>query len=254
MVDELSFLYNDDEKIKYSRIEEKALIALNNFRAEPVDFLDPFWQEMSVSIAQKYDDLKAIFFGGMDNAENKYLVFCPWYMDLEAKDFISIICFDNPYDDIKHSDVLGKLLSLGIDRRTLGDIFVGEKVYIVVSKSVESFLLTEFRDIRRHGIIPYTVDKAPSIIKDSYKETSVIVHSLRLDAIVSKVYNISRSQAQGKIENGLLKLNYRVVDKPATELKEDSLISLRSFGRVKVKEVVGQTQKGNLRLKVERLI
>lgn len=77
---------------------------------------------------------------------------------------------------------------------------------------------------------------------------------MRLDAIVSKVYNISRSQAQGKIENGLLKLNYRVVDKPATELKEDSLISLRSFGRVKVKEVVGQTQKGNLRLKVERLI
>lgn len=72
MVDELSFLYNDDEKIKYSRIEEKALIALNNFRAESVDFLDPFWQEMSISIAQKYDDLKAIFFGGMDNSENKY--------------------------------------------------------------------------------------------------------------------------------------------------------------------------------------
>ena len=77
---------------------------------------------------------------------------------------------------------------------------------------------------------------------------------MRLDAVVSKVYNISRSETQGKIENGLLKLNYRIVDKPASEVKEDSLISLRSFGRVKIKEVTGTTQKGNLRLKVERLI
>lgn len=254
MVDELSFLYNDDEKIKYSRIEEKALIALNNFRAEPVDFLDPFWQEMSKSIAQKHDDLKAIFFSGMDNAENKYLVFCPWYMDLEAKDFISIICFDNPYDDIKHSDVLGKLLSLGIDRRTLGDIVVGDRVYIVVNKSVESFLLAEFRDVRRHSIIPYIVDSVPSITAEDYKEDTVIVPSLRLDAVVSKIYNISRSQAQVKIENSLLKLNYRIVDKPSFEVKENSLISLRSFGRVRIKEVTGTTQKGNLRLKVEKLI
>lgn len=254
MVDNLSFLYNDEEKLKYTRILEKAHNALKNHTPEPVCFVDPFWQEMSTAIANQDDEIKAEFFGGINNAESKFLVFAPWYIETDPNDYVSVICFDNPFNDIKHSDVLGKILSLGVDRRVVGDIIVSDKVYVVVGKSIEGYILTEFRDIRRHSINPYTVQYNIDMPKPNYKENTFIVPSMRLDAVVSKIYNISRNESQDKISKGLLKLNYRVLDKTSYEITEKCLLSLRGYGRVRVVEVLGQTQKGNLRIKTERLI
>lgn len=254
MVDDLSFLLNDDEKLQYTRIEEKARNAFRNHSKEAVYFLNPFWQEMAVSISKRFDDIEAYFFDGINNAESKFLVFAPWYTEPLEEDYISIISFKNPYSDIKHSDVLGKILSLGIERKVIGDIIVSDNVYIVVSKSIESFILSEFRDIRKHEIEPFVVKDIIEFPKNNYAEKIIVVPSMRLDAITSKIYNISRTDAQNKISKGLLKLNYRVFDKYSYEIKEECMISLRGYGRARINEIVGTTQKGNLKIRMERLL
>lgn len=254
MVEDLSFLFNDEEKLKYTRIVEKAQNALKNHSAEAVCFVDPFWQEMAASIANRFDDLKAYFFGGINDAESKFLVFVPWYIEPISEEYISIVSFDNPYNDVKHSDVLGKILSLGVERKVVGDIIISNKVYIVVSKSIENYILSEFRNIRRHEIVPYTVNSADEVPEHNYTEKIVVVPSMRLDAVVSKIYNISRNEAQDMISKGLLKLDYRPFDKYSYEIKDRSMISLRGFGRARVLEIIGSTQKGNLRIRTERLV
>lgn len=47
--------------------------------------------------------------------------------------------------------------------------------------------------------------------EDDSKELSVITISLRLDAVVSAVTNLSRSQVKKMIEDGEVKLNWHLV-------------------------------------------
>lgn len=254
MVEDLSFL-NKDEIGDYKKLEDKVLIANRRNTYEETDFLDPFWQKMLQSIVNSYNDMSVSFFGAYNNAERKVCVIYNSYLPEPLEDdFISVLAFDYKTDDIKHKDVLGKILSLGIERYTVGDIyFYNSTCYIAVKKSVEAFLFTEFRDIKRHSIELYTPENIlfKNVSADLEEET-LIAASLRSDLIVSKIYNIKRNIASNMILKGLFKLDYRVFlrnDKPITV---PSLISLRGYGRVHVDEIVGKTGKDNLRIKIRR--
>lgn len=254
MVEDLSFL-NKDEVGDYKKLEDKVLIANRRNTYEETDFLDPFWQKMLKSIVNSYPEMSVSFFGAYNDAERKICVVYNSYLSEPVEeDYITVLAFDYNTDDIKHKDVLGKILSLGIERYTIGDIYFNKNTcFIAVKKSVEAFLMTEFRDIRRHSVELYSpVNFDVKNVKPDLKEETIISASLRADLIVSKIYNIKRNVASNMIDKGLFKHDYRVFLRSDKPINIPSLISLRGYGRVHVDEIDGKTGKDNLRIKIRR--
>lgn len=74
--------------------------------------------------------------------------------------------------------------------------------------------------------------------EDDSKELSVITISLRLDAVVSAVTNLSRSQVKKMIEDGEVKLNWHLVAQ-SNIIVSDEIINLTT------------TKKGKKRLEIK---
>lgn len=74
--------------------------------------------------------------------------------------------------------------------------------------------------------------------EDDSKELSVITISLRLDAVVSAVTNLSRSQVKKMIEDGEVKLNWHLVAQ-SNIIVSDEIINLTT------------TKKGKKRLEMK---
>ena len=74
----------------------------------------------------------------------------------------------------------------------------------------------------------------------------ITLASQRLDAFVSAGYDLSRSEAQKRINAGLVKLNHLPNQRTDAHVEAGDLISVRGSGRMKVEEILGQTRRGRL--------
>ena len=75
---------------------------------------------------------KYAFFGGHDNAERLIFAALPdWAESADDITFpiTAVKCSHRPGFSLSHSDYLGALMSLGIERDRVGDIIVGERIY-----------------------------------------------------------------------------------------------------------------------------
>ncbi|MDO5716597.1 MAG: YlmH/Sll1252 family protein [Tissierellia bacterium] len=250
VVDNLSFLKTQEERIAYRSIWEKAERADTTFTFVATDFLDPFLQALADSVRNSFPNLRLSFLGGYPEAERKRAVFYPDFLELEdEREFISVLAFDNKEFSIGHRDVLGKTLSLGLDRKVIGDILIDDKVILIVSASVSNFLLSELRDIKRHKIQLYEYTENLQISEDEqWIAEDIITPALRIDTVIAKLFRLSRSDAQRVIRQGKLKINHREETKTHATIQEGDLISLRGYGRVRCIEQAGKTQRGNFRL------
>ena len=82
-------------------------------------------------------------------------------------------------------------------------------------------------------------------------EKTVIVASLRLDGIISAVYNMSRSKSSALINGEKVFINGKLTKNNSVPLKEDDTISVRGHGRFKFIEISGDTRKGRIRILCE---
>jgi len=74
------------------------------------------------------------------------------------------------------------------------------------------------------------------------------VSSLRLDNLISTVYNISRQRSKQLIESGKVKINWSENLRPDFPLELLDIISVRGFGRIQIQELEGKTKKDKYRL------
>ena len=81
-----------------------------------------------------------------------------------------------------------------------------------------------------------------------------MVSSLRLDAFLSSILKLSRSQAAALVEKKLVQVNYHIVEKSDYQVKIGDLISVRRFGRIVLLKENGQTKKDKKKLTVQLLL
>ena len=81
-----------------------------------------------------------------------------------------------------------------------------------------------------------------------------MVSSLRLDAFLSSILKLSRSQAAALVEKKLVQVNYHIVEKSDYQVKFGDLISVRRFGRIILLKENGQTKKDKIKLTVQLLL
>lgn len=219
------------------------------------DFLDPRQQFILQSVIGEGVDVRYGFFGGKENSERKRALLYPGYFEPDNSDFmvgLYEIEYPRKFMRIEHPMVLGSLMSLGVKRDKFGDILINEdRIQFFSSEEIESFLMAELREIGRASVHIRKLPVKEAIRgSEQWKELEVSTSSLRLDGIISSVFNISRQKSQALIEQKLVKLNWKTVENPAAECMEGDMISARRLGRCKIIDVLGTTKKNKVRLKI----
>ena len=105
-----------------------------------------------------------------------------------------------------------------------------------------------------------TVTCSPCVIGDDFtdgKQYAPIydtVASARLDCVVAALTNQSREAAQRAVRGGLVEVNFEPIERTDLVHEAPAWISVRGFGRYRLRAFDGETKKGRLRMKADRLI
>ncbi|MCK9471300.1 MAG: YlmH/Sll1252 family protein [Bacilli bacterium] len=150
---------------------------------------------------------------------------------------------------LAHSDILGAVLSLGIDREVIGDILIDEQI-IICTEEISLFLINNLNKIKRSIVQLEKVTNFNFSWNNNYEEKQIILTSLRLDAIIAKSINVSRAKAQELINNRLIMVNGNTEIKCDLFCIESDIVSIRRFGRIKILDVTRKTKKDKLVLNI----
>lgn len=196
--------------------------------------------------------------GGYAGAERQALLFLPDWQEPTAAEFPFqyLRAAYRPEYDLNHRDILGSLMGLGIAREKVGDLLVcAASCDLIVADSVGEFLL---RDWTQAGRAPLKVSAVGSedlnVQEVRCEEVRDTVHSLRLDAVATTGFRMSRSKAVELIESGRVELNWWKCIKPDRILAEGDTVSARGIGKFKLEQVGGTTRKGRTGIVLKRYV
>ncbi|MDO4815154.1 MAG: YlmH/Sll1252 family protein [Bacillota bacterium] len=214
-------------------------------------FLTPAEQYALEKWAKFTPDCKMLLFGGHEECERKAAFFLPFYMekeDFDASEYISVLRAKAGFGEPGHRDYMGAILGLGIKREWLGDIWVkGETAEIFCLPSVERHLLDSLDKVGRYGVKMSKASlnelEAP---QRKVKHVTFSVKSLRFDAVVAGMFNLSRTAAAGYISAGDASLNYSQCLKTDAPVHEGDVISLRGCGKGIVGAEGGKSRKDRI--------
>ena len=221
---------------------------------------------------------QAWFFGGYDDAERVCLFLLPSYLtellsapiDECPKEELDALLGDHVkeavcavrikgsgFRTLSHRDYLGAVLGLGIDRDALGDLAVqtdGSAV-LFCSRTLSDFLCTDLTKVGADTVkcTDYVLDEAFTDGR-RYVPLSDTVASARLDCVVAALCNLSREAAQTAIRSGSVEVEYERVERTDLPLTAPATITVRGHGKFILRAFDGETRKGRLRLRADRMI
>lgn len=216
-----------------------------------------------LSISEKTDALPLIkgtdygFFGGYDEAERTVLgIFPPWYEE-NFSDY-PIVCLNFTYNKaytLSHRDFLGALMALGITRKSIGDILVGDGTAVVfVLKNIADFIVSQITKVARVGVNVSIGMPSVLPIRGELKDFTATVASLRLDCVISTLINKGRKESAELIEKDMVTLNSVIVRKVTQTVHAGDTISVRKYGKFIISDTSGISKKGRIILNWQKYV
>lgn len=157
-------------------------------------------------------------------------------------------------EPLEHRKILGSLFALGIDEHTFGDIiFIENKSYVIVFPQIAEVIEYQLQEIGRTKVEVKRVSfDVVRFYRRTYEDIKLKVPSLRIDAILSKLTHLSRSQIAAKIQQKEVLLNYEILSKATKELKENDIFSIRKYGKYRFIKVTEQTKKQDFWIEIQK--
>nr|MCR5581488.1 hypothetical protein [Pseudobutyrivibrio sp.] len=230
---------NNDDQLLYKRLIELSNRAYQNNIFTFSDFLSLSQQDVLYQAARdkSFAPIKYDLFGGYENCERKMVRF-------GSEDDLGYLV-DYPIKCVKveplakkfakeytHRDYLGSLMSLGIDRKKFGDIFVdGMDAYIYADESTADYLLENFVSVGRNSVKCSISELPDSYKKAALTESTIQVASPRADAVIAKVYNLSRKDTIPYFTEKKVSINGHIVENNDKLLSAGDSVSVRGFGK-----------------------
>lgn len=150
-------------------------------------------------------------------------------------------------DDLSHRDFLGALMNMGIDRSTLGDIKVGDReAYLFCLDTVSNFICENLTQVRHTHVCCSVTEDYAAIPQEEPEIMNIQVQSLRVDAVLSKVYNMSREKSLELFRAGKVYVNGRLCENNSRLLKPGETVNARGFGKFSLTGEPRETRKGRL--------
>ena len=221
-------------------------------------FLDPRQRYiLETMVRNQSAGLKFEFFGGYEQAERTRALIYPDYYEPNTDDFeinTYNIIYPKKFTELKHSQILGTLMSLGIKRELFGDITTdGHDWQIHLDRNMSDFVSGQFDKI---GKVTVRLEITTSNVfepMDDWVVEQITASSQRLDTVISEVFRISRQRSKALIEAGKVKINWMVSERPDSFVEECDRLSVRGFGRIRIDALEGRTKKDKVRIKVSTI-
>lgn len=150
---------------------------------------------------------------------------------------------------LRHPDILGAILNLGVDREVIGDILASEQIVLCMSE-IENYIISNLTRIGRENVEVRKRENLNYSVEDNYTEKEIIISSPRLDGIIAKAMNLSRSRAQEIIRQRLVKVNGQTEVNCDYICIESDIVSVTRLGRIKIVGITRKTKKDKLVLNV----
>lgn len=195
-------------------------------------------------------------FGGCEIAERKVVRFGNPESFGYDEDFPIVSIVIKPLmskfaDNLNHRDFLGALMNLGIKRETLGDIFVKDnQACLFCLESMSEYIVENLTRIKHTSVSAKIESDVSDITAPVMQEKIIQVASERIDAVVAKVYNLSRQDSLEMFAKNLIFLNGRLCTENAKLLKNDDVISVRGQGKFVFSEIINESKKGKSNCRV----
>jgi len=243
-----------------SRIQSAARDAINKSRPYFTRFLTES-EQMRISALKFSDELVTGFYGGEGNSDAVRRCFgiVPSFYVTDEGSFdmlfpVKAITFTyRKCDEITHREVLGTLMGLGIERDTVGDIFITEgKTAVFVTEKPAELIMDSVLKIGKVGVsCSYGVDF--ELPKQQYEELSFSVASLRLDNLVKNMASCSRTVACDRyLKPQLVQVGGEVCDNPSRIIKQGEVITIRGKGKFLLSEIGDVGRKSNTHIIVKK--
>ncbi|MFT5871316.1 MAG: RNA-binding protein YlmH [Clostridium sp.] len=219
------------------------------------DFVSPaIWNQIS-AICENYK-VKSFTYGIFKDADRRMLSFSEEGDPITYPIDLLKISNNSKFNKLDHKDYLGAIMSLGIKREKLGDLIVQDAVcYAPVCSDISSYIINNLISIGNcHCDVSeydYTLKELP---ERKFQEKVIISTSLRLDSMVSAICNVSRSNSVGLISTGKILVNYSQCVKKDKVIKNNDTLTIRGYGKFKVSESIGSTQKDRMKVAIKKYI
>lgn len=223
------------------------------------DFYNRDWMESILSqYCPKESYINYTFFGGYEGAERQRLAVTPYELNPEDFDIgaLNIEVKTGPSKGLSHRDYLGAILGLGLERDRIGDIIPHTQgAYVLVCTSMVSYIRSQLLTIGRYQKV--VVEEMPlshlTVIKPNTKEINTTVSALRMDAVAAAAFGLSRSECTKIIQGEKARRNGLSVSS-SDLLSEGDTITLRGYGKAKLKAINGYTKKERLHITIEKYV
>lgn len=247
--------FRKEEQTFIRQVEEWVNECQTQYVPVLTEFLDPRQQFIVESVAGQYEDVSFSFDGGYLSSERKRCMIYPVYFEPASDDFelgLFSINYPKKFATLSHGKILGSLMGIGIDREVIGDIITdGEQWQFFCSKQMSSYIQQQLTKIGKVSIRLDSIDYTHLLIpEDHWENTLIIVSSLRVDVIISNVFNISRQKAKELVESGNVKINWSEENRPDFAVEILDILSVRRYGRVRVQNIEGRTKKDKIKLEI----
>lgn len=192
--------------------------------------------------------------GFFDEAERRMISFNNYAEKEYPINVLKIINKSN-FSNLKHKDYLGSVLSLGIERNKIGDIMVrGNSAYLPVVNEIAEYIIDNLSFIGKSPVSISEINDVTKVPSPEFEEILIAIPSLRLDSVVSKLANISRSKSIELIDSGKVLIDYTKSRDKSKEVLEGSRVTIRGLGKFIIGQVVGETKSGKEKIVVKKYV
>ena len=151
---------------------------------------------------------------------------------------------------------MGSLFGLNITGEMFGDIIkYNDNFYVYVLDSISDLVLSEFKNVGNVYIKLEEVDvDYLNNFKREYERIELIVSSLRIDTVISRLIRCNRDLIFDKVKDKDKFVNDVCITKTNGLLKLGDVFSIKRFGNFKFREILGNTKKDYYIIVIDKFV
>jgi len=219
-------------------------------------FLGLSEQEVFLQTAQAMEHVPFTMWGGHDECERQMVRFGS-EEEFGYEEKFPICCIgirpilEKFADNLSHRDFLGALMNLGIDRSTLGDIYIkGKSGYLFCTETIAGFIVENLDKVKHTNVTCEMLETLPDLAFGEAVEEEHLTASERIDGVIAKLYHISRNQSIELFRMKRIYVNGRLNENNSYHLKPGDAVSVRGYGKFTYDGISQETRKGKYRIRV----
>jgi photosystem II S4 domain protein len=248
-----------DDRESAVRIIDQAEQAIKTWEVVCTDFLAPPELFAAQQMFSRLTEVQLVAWGGYPQAERQRVAIARSELPLSVES-VEVAVLDIAgnflFDPATHRDFLGSLLGTGLVREKVGDIIVlGERgAQAIVVPDLVEFLEMNLTQVRSVPVKTRRIDLSELKVREpKKKDITTVEASLRLDAIASAGFGMSRSKMADLISGGDVRVNWKETTQSSYQLDAGDLVAIRGKGRLEIGEIA-MTKKGRYRVNLTRFM